>query len=211
MPVPRGIVASSGLPPARTTPFTTSFSVPSPPTATTSSAPSRTACSASSVSCPGRSEKSVSPARPSASARRASSGQRLPVAPPADAGLTRKTARPLIGGRGREGDARHPVDGGAQLLVRDPLELALDHDVADGEEAARVHLAQRAEGEEHRRLHLDREDPPVGPALVLAVVRVVEDVARHDGPDVQRLADLLGSVYRAVHETPVRGGAVRLA
>src|SRR5438309_9585689 len=203
MPVPSGIVASSAAPLERTSPFTTSFSVPSPPTATTSDAPSPTARSASSVRCPGRSEKSVSPARPRPSARCASSGQRLPVAPPADAGLTRKTVLPLIGRRGRECDACHPVDGGAQLFVRDPLELALDDDVADGEQAARVHLTQSAEREQDRGLHLDREDPPVRPALVLAFVGVVEDVARDDRADVERLADLFRGVHRAVDEPPV--------
>jgi hypothetical protein len=71
--------------------LTVSFSVPSPPTATTSSAPPRAACSASSIRCPGRSEKNVSPSRPSPAARCASSGQRFPVEPLLDAGLTRKT------------------------------------------------------------------------------------------------------------------------
>src|SRR2546423_1559656 len=192
----------------RTSAFTTSFSVPSPPTETTSVAPSRTASIASSVSCPGRSENRVSPARPSPSARCASSGQRLPVAPPADAGLTRKTV--LMGRRGCEGDARHPVDGCAQLLVRYSLELALDDDVADGEHAARVHLAQRAEREQDRGLHLDPENPAVGPALILAVVRVVEDVARDDGADVERLAGLLRGVHRAVDQAPVSRGAMGL-
>src|SRR3954468_5117290 len=170
MPVPSGIVATSAAPPERRIPFTTSFSVPSPPTATSSAAPSRTARSASSIRCPGRSEKSASPRSPSPSARWASSGQRLPVAPPSDAGLTRKTVLMGAGGGGRECDARHPVDGAAQFLVSDPLELALDDDVADREQAAGVHLAERAEREEDRSLHLDREDAAVGPALVLAFV-----------------------------------------
>ena len=49
-------------------PLTTSFSVPSPPT-TTMSLPSEAASRASSVRCPGRSERSVSPSRPSSFAR----------------------------------------------------------------------------------------------------------------------------------------------
>src|SRR4029077_17747616 len=100
----------------------------------------------------------VSPLSPSPAARCASSGQRRPVTPLSDAGLTRKTV-PLMGFRsdGRERDARHPVDGGAELVVGDPLELALDDDVADGEEAARLDLPKRAEREEDRSLHLHRE------------------------------------------------------
>src|SRR5438045_2767023 len=140
MPVPSGIVASPTSRPA--TPFTTSFSVPSPPTATTSCAPPSTAVRASSIRCPGRSENRVSPCRPSAAARCASSGQRLPVAPLADAGLTRKTVPPLIGSDRREPDARHAVDGGAQLVVADPRELALDDDVAHGEQAPGLDLGQ---------------------------------------------------------------------
>jgi hypothetical protein len=88
MPVPSGIVARSTSRPAM--PFTTSFSVPSPPTATTSDAPASTACCASAIRWFGRSEKSVSPDSPSRAARWASSGQRLPVAPLSEAGLTRK-------------------------------------------------------------------------------------------------------------------------
>src|SRR4051795_3998537 len=156
MPVPSGITARSAAPPARTTPFADSLSVPSPPTATRSSAPSRTAASASSIRWPGRSEKSVVPSSPSCAARCASSGQRLPVAPLADAGLTRKTVL-MVGRNGRERDARHPVDRRTQLFVGDPLELTLDDDVADGEETADVHLPERADREEHSRLHLDPE------------------------------------------------------
>ena len=42
----------------------------------------------------------------------------------------------MVGGNGRERDARHPVDRRAELVVGDPRELALDDDVADREEAA---------------------------------------------------------------------------
>src|SRR6476661_1827921 len=125
MPVPSGIVARSTSRPA--IPFTTSFSVPSPPTATTSVAPRSTAPRASSIRC---------------------SGRRLPVAPLSDAGLTRKTVdtasqRSVIGDGHVERDLRHAVDGGAQIVVRDPLELALDDDVADGEQASGLDAAQR--------------------------------------------------------------------
>src|SRR3954467_7512489 len=155
MPVPSGIVARSTSRPA--IPFTTSFSVPSPPTATTSVAPPSTAPRARSIRWPGRSrpsggprassirgrglsEKSVSPVRPRRAARCASSGQRLPVAPLSDAGLTRKTVL-LVGDSDVEGDLRHAVDGRPQLVVGDALELALDDDVADGQEATRLDAA----------------------------------------------------------------------
>src|SRR5437899_1214931 len=48
------------------------------------------------------------------------------------------------------------------------------------------------------------------PALVLVLVRVVEDVARDDGPDVHRLANVLGRVHGSMDELPARGRAVRL-
>ena len=138
MPVPIGIVASSVVLPARTSPLTTSFSVPSPPTATTRVVPSRADSSASSISWPGRSEKRVSPSSPRCAARFASEGQRFPAPPLPEAGLTRKTVSALMGRDGREGDAGHPVDRRAQLFVGDSLEDALDDDVGYGEEAAAV-------------------------------------------------------------------------
>src|SRR5438105_10185165 len=162
MPVPSGIVASS-TPSRSAMPFTTSFSVPSPPTATTRRAPPSTAPRASSIKCPGCSEKSVSPSSPSADARRASSGQRFPVAPLLDAGLTKKTVL-MVGGRDVERDARHAVDGGAQLVVADPLELALDDDVADGQEAAGLDAADRSDREQRRCLHLAGERAARRPA-----------------------------------------------
>ena len=126
----------------RSRPFTTSFTEPSPPTTTRRRAPSRTASAASSPSRPGASEMSASPSSPRAAARCAISGQRFPVEPAAEAGLTRKTVRPglmaVVARRGGvERDPRHPVDRGAELLVGDPDELALDDDVADREQAAR--------------------------------------------------------------------------
>src|SRR4029077_15901901 len=116
---------------------TTSFTVPSPPI-TTSSEPG--ASPAAWARCPGNSDRTSSPRRPSSAALRRSSGPRLPVAPLPEAGLTRKriSRSALIGGDGHERDARHPVDRRAQLLVRDSLELALDDDVRHGEEAAAV-------------------------------------------------------------------------
>src|SRR4051812_40917174 len=133
-------------------------------------------------------ERSVSPLSPRPAARCASSGQRRPVTPLSDAGFTRKTVSLMVGGDGRERDAGHPVDRASELVVRNSLELALDDDVADREEAAGLHLPQCAEREEDCGLHLHREDSAVRPALVLLAVRVVEDVARDDRPDVDRLA-----------------------
>src|SRR5579859_7288097 len=184
-PVPRGVIASSARS-APASPFATSLIVPSPPTATSSSAPSATAERASSRRCSGFSEKSASPFRPNAAARRASSGHRRPVAPLAEAGLTRKTVRRalmLLVRDGVERELRHLVDRGAHLLVRDPYELARDDHIRDGEQAAGLDLPQRAEREQHRRLHLDPQHTALRPAPVLAAVRVVEDVARHDRPD----------------------------
>src|SRR3954454_25328874 len=143
IPVPSGIVARSTSRSA--IPFTTSFSVPSPPTATTSDAPASAACRPSSVRWPGRSEKNVSPVRPRRAARCASSGHRLPVRPLSDAGLTRKTVL-LVGDSDVEGDLRHAVDRRAQLVVGDALEPALYDDVADGQQAPRLHAADRTAG-----------------------------------------------------------------
>jgi len=88
--VPRAITAIS-TPSSPAIPFATSLTEPSPPTTTSSFAPSRAASAARWVSCPGFCEKSVSPVSPCAAASRAISGQRRPVDPFADAGLTRKT------------------------------------------------------------------------------------------------------------------------
>src|SRR5262249_3872604 len=154
--VPSGIVATCASLLDRTSPLTTSLSVPSPPTETSRSAPSRAARSASSISWRGCSERYVSPSSPSCAARCASCGQRFPVAPLPDAGLTRKAVL-MAGSDRREPDAGHPVDGGAQLVVGDPLELALDDDVAHREQAPCLHLAQRAEREKDCGLHLDAE------------------------------------------------------
>src|SRR5262249_27628495 len=148
------------------TPLTTSFTEPSPPTTTSSRAPPSAACCASSVRCPGRSEKSASPFSPRPAASLASCGQRRPVAPLSEAGLTRKTVL-MIGRRGCQRDPGHPIDGGAKLVVRDALELPLDDDVAHGEQRAGVDVPKSAEREQHGRFHLDGENAAPRPPLVL--------------------------------------------
>jgi hypothetical protein len=195
--------------------LTTSFSVPSPPTETTSPAPSRAACSASSIRTwtLGEERRALEPELrcavrvPASAGRGAAAGRRVDEEDDPVSG-TFRCPTPLLC-HGRERDARHPVDRRAQpsSVIR---VTRLDDDVADGEEAAGVNLLQRPEREEDRSFHLDREDAAVGPALVLPAVRVVEDVARHDRADVHRLAHLLRGVHGAVDEPPVRGRAVRL-
>src|SRR5436190_3568615 len=154
-PVPRAITAIA-TPSLRAIPFATSLTEPSPPTTTRSFAPSSAASAASSPSRPGRSEKRTSPVRPRAAASRWICGHRRRVAPLSEAGLTRKTVLSLMlcGGNGRQRDARHPVYRGAELVVGDPLELALHHNVADRQQAAGLDAAERTEREEHGSLHL---------------------------------------------------------
>ena len=77
--------------------------------------------------------------------------------------------------------------------------------------AAGLDLAQRPEREEHGGLHLDREDPAVGPAPRQALVGLVEDVARDDRADADRLAELLRLMHRLVDEPEVGCRRVRLA
>src|SRR5438067_1246595 len=163
------MTATSGRAVVRARPCTASFTVPSPPTTTSSAAPSSAAWRASFAMWPGLSEKNTSPLRPRLAARCAISGQRVRVDPFADAGLTRKTVS-LMAGRGGERDSRHPVDRRLELGVGDPHELALDDDVAHGQQAPSLHASQGRDGEERRRLHFDGEDPPLRPALVLAAV-----------------------------------------
>ena len=166
---------------------------------------------ASSIRCPGRSEKSVSPCRPSSAARCASSGQRLPVAPLPDAGLTRKTVPALIGRSRRRARSRVIRSTAARssssvIRVNSPsttMSLTVSRQPASTPRSAR-------DGEERRRLHLDREDAALRPALVLAVVGVVEDVARDDRADVQRLARAPSPRARRRGRAPGRGRAVRL-
>ena len=135
-PVPRGMTAISTSRCAM--PFATSFTEPSPPTTTSSSAPPSTASprEVAQMAGPLREERVAGRGRARAAAF-ASCGQRRPVAPLSDAGLTRKTALSRIRRRGRERDPRHAVDRRAQLVVRDPLELSLDDDVADREQRSR--------------------------------------------------------------------------
>src|SRR4029077_21176241 len=191
-PVPRGITATSTS--ARPAiPFTTSFTVPSPPTTTSRCAPASAASRARSARCPGRSESNASPRSPRPAALCASSGQRLPVAPFSDAGLTRKTT-PLMTGDGRERDPGHPVDRRAQLVVGDPRELVADDDVAHGEQATGLDSAQRADREQDGSLHLDSEHATRRPALVPLGVGVVERVARGDRTDADGLLQHLRCV-----------------
>ena len=77
-------------------------------------------------------------------------------------------------------------------------------------EAGRLDAAERGDREERGGLHLDREHAARRPALVLALVRVVEEVARDDRPDVELPAAVLGDVHRLVQERPGGGRAVRL-
>src|SRR5262249_22052864 len=102
-------------------------------------------------------------------------GPRRPwLAPSGPPGPPSVMPRPGLNGAGAgEREPRHPVDRGAQVVVADPLELALDDDVADGEQAAGLDASERADREERGRLHLDAEHAALRPALVLAAVRVV--------------------------------------
>src|SRR5262249_28834613 len=209
-------MTASSTPVASRIPFTTSFTEPSPPTTTSRLAPPSTASVARPVSLPGASEISASPSSPRAAARCAISGHRLPVEPPAAAGFTRKTVRPglmavLARGRGGQGDVRHAIDSRAQLVVRDAYELALDDDVADGEQASALDAADCCEREEGGGLHLHREDAAFRPPLVLTLVGVVEEIARDDRPDAERLVGVLRDVDGFVDELPARRRAVRLA
>ena len=70
--------------------------------------------------------------------------------------------------------------------------------------------ADRRDREQRGGLHLDGEHAALRPALVLPLVRVVEEVAGDDRADVQVLIGVLGDVDGLVHEVPRRGGAVRL-
>ena len=105
----------------------------------------------------------------------------------------------------------HLVDGLPHVLVADPQELALDDHVADDQHAAGLELAERAEREQHRGLHLDGQDAALGPAAREARIGLVEDVARHDLADANRLAEVLRQVHRLVDEAEVGGRRVRLA
>ena len=77
-------------------PFTTSLTVPSPPTATTRRGPPRRPARASSVAWPGRSVRTVSASTPSDESVPASFSQSRPTAPLRAAGLTITSGRSVI-------------------------------------------------------------------------------------------------------------------
>ena len=127
-------------------PFTTSFTDPSPPTTTRRVAPPDTASGRERREVP----RALGDERVAARARRAGGAMRdlrpaLARRAARERGLTRKTVRPLMAvarrGRRVESDPRHAVDRRPELVVRDPHELALDDDVAHGQEAAAVDAA----------------------------------------------------------------------
>ena len=89
--------------------------------------------------------------------------------------------------------------------------LAFHHDVAHGQEAASQHSPKRAQGEERRSLHLHGQDPALRPALVLALVGVVKEVARDDRADPDLLVTCLRDVHGLVDKLPAGRRAVRLA
>ena len=103
-------------------------------------APSSAASRASSARWPGRSEKSASPSSPGVAAAvgelRPALAGRAVVGRRVDEEDDSVGVRSVLAVIGRERELGHLVDGRAQLLVGDALELALDDDVADGEEAA---------------------------------------------------------------------------
>ena len=115
-----GRMASSGpAGPLGARPLTTSLTVPSPPSATTSSRPSCAALAASSVACPGPSVKTASSSSPRCRARSSRPGQRRPAAPFCAAGLTMTSARavsswPSRGPRGSPARSCAPPPPGAQ-------------------------------------------------------------------------------------------------
>src|SRR4249920_1303183 len=170
-PEPRGITASSasGLTAASPSknPFATSDTVPSPPTATISPAPSRSAARVSSDACPAASVARTSRSRPRAAAARAISGQRRAVRPLSDAGFTTMTpvaVRLMVVHRGRQRQPGHPLDCCRELLVADPHELLAADEVRDDQDARGRDAAERGDREEHRCLHLDGEDAARRPA-----------------------------------------------
>ena len=146
-------------------------------------------------------------------ARCAISGQRLPVEPPADAGLTRKTvpqwlmvARSPSSSASRVMRSTAARSSSSEMRVNSPsttMSLTVSRQPAWTPRSA-------ATREERRGLHLDGEDAALRPALVLALVRVVEEVARDDRADVQLAGRVLRDVHGLVDELPARGRAVRL-
>jgi hypothetical protein len=74
-----------------------------------------------------------------------------------------------------------------------------------------MHPAQRGQREQRGRFHFDREESALRPTLVLALVRVVEEVAGDDRADSEGLISVLGNVYCLVDQLPARCRTVRLA
>jgi len=70
----------------------------------------------------------------------------------------------------------------------------------------RARRAGRPSVNSNGRLHLDAEDAALRPALVLAGVGVVEDVARDERADAVLLADLLRRVHRGVDDLQLAVG-----
>ena len=99
---------------------------------------------------------------PAAAARCAISGQRRPVDPFAAAGLTRKTVPSSVTVWSASSVISSTALRMSSSLIRRNSPSTID--VADDQHAACLDLPQRAEREEHRRLHLDGEDAAVGPA-----------------------------------------------
>src|SRR6478735_1159335 len=164
-PDPRGITASSASGATAASPskkpFATSETVPSPPTATISRAPSRSAARVSSDACPAASVARTSRSRPRAAAALAISGQRRAVRPLSDAGFTTMTPAAvalMVVHRGRQRQPGHPLDGRGEVIVADPHELLTADEIRDDQDAGGRDAAERGDREEHRRLHLDRED-----------------------------------------------------
>ena len=212
-PVPAGSTASSASSPA--TPFTTSFSVPSPPTTTSSSCAGGFARRARPGGRAAREQVARRRGR-ARRARRSSFGQRLPVEPFALAGLTRKNrssahaaqcfSETATSSASRVIRSTAARSSSSLMRVNSPsttMSLTVSRQPASTPRSAR-------DREQRCRLHLDAEHAALRPALVLALVRVVEEVARDDRPDVELRAAVLRDVHGLVDEAPRRGRAVRL-
>ena len=147
----------------------TSFSVPSPPTATTSVAPPSTAARASSIRWPGRSEKSVSPLQPELRCAVRQLGPALARGAVVDAGLTRKTvsvanAEMATSSAIRVMRSTAARRSSSEMRVNSPsttMSLTVSRQPASTPRSAPTR-------EERGRLHLDREHAALRPALVLA-------------------------------------------
>ena len=167
-------------------PLTASFTVPSPPTATTTVAPSAAARSASAAMWPGRVREqrladepvlggSVSDLRPDAARPAVVRG-----------GIDEKRDVPVLGhdasvlrvSHGAERELGHAVDRLGEGVVADALPVVAGEQVGDDEQRAGVDAAQRGDGEQGGGLHLDRQNAALGPAASLFGVGIVERVGR---------------------------------